>query len=136
MGMVPYMPKEWIDAQHDGLLIGNACDGGDIARNVNAGVSSETLMRIASFHDYVEIEPTENVTDDLAEQARLQQQILDIIQLGHEAGIPVAAVSNARYRVGRIVGLTGAPSGNGLMDLFAQFRTLDGGKRLGRFIMR
>ena len=95
-------------------------------------MSSETLIRIASFYDYVEIEPTENVTDALAEQARLQQQILDIIQLGHEAGIPVAAVSNARYRVG----LTGAPSSNGLMDLFAQFRILDGGKRLGRFIMR
>lgn len=99
-------------------------------------MSSETLLRIASFYDYVEIEPTENVTDALAEQARLRQQILDIIQLGHEAGIPVAAVSNARYRVGRIVGLTGAPSSNGLMDLFAQFRILDGGKRLGRFIMR
>ena len=39
-----------------------------------------------------------------------------------------------RYRVSRIVGLTGTPSSNGLMDLFAQFRILDGGKRLGRFI--
>lgn len=84
----------------------------------------------------MEIEPTENVTDALAEQARLRQQILDIIQLGHESGIPIAAVSNARYRVGRIVGLTGASSSNGLMDLFAQFHILDGGKRLGRFIMR
>ena len=39
-----------------------------------------------------------------------------------------------RHRVSRIVGLTGTPSSNGLMDLFAQFRILDGGKRLGRFI--
>ena len=41
---------------------------------------------------------------------------------------------NVRHRVSRIVGLTGTPSSNGLMDLFAQFRILDGGKRLGRFI--
>ena len=34
----------------------------------------------------------------------------------------------------RIVGLTGTPSGNGLMDLWAEFRLLDMGKRLGRFI--
>lgn len=34
----------------------------------------------------------------------------------------------------RIVGLTGTPTSNGLMDLWAQFRILDFGKRLGRFI--
>lgn len=34
----------------------------------------------------------------------------------------------------RIVGLTGTPSSNGLMDLWAQFRILDKGERLGRFI--
>lgn len=39
-----------------------------------------------------------------------------------------------RPRVKRIVGLTGTPSSNGLMDLWAEFRLLDMGKRLGRFI--
>ena len=34
----------------------------------------------------------------------------------------------------RIVGLTGTPAGNGLMDLWAEFRVLDFGRRLGRFI--
>ncbi|HEM6245023.1 TPA: DEAD/DEAH box helicase [Streptococcus suis] len=34
----------------------------------------------------------------------------------------------------RIVGLTGTPSSNGLMDLFAEFKVIDGGERLGRFI--
>lgn len=34
----------------------------------------------------------------------------------------------------RAIGLTGTPSGNGLMDLFAEFKVLDMGKRLGRFI--
>jgi len=39
-----------------------------------------------------------------------------------------------RSKVKRIVGLTGTPSSNGLMDLWAEFRLLDMGKRLGRFI--
>lgn len=39
-----------------------------------------------------------------------------------------------RPMVKRIVGLTGTPSSNGLMDLWAEFRILDLGKRLGRFI--
>lgn len=39
-----------------------------------------------------------------------------------------------RPKVKRIVGLTGTPSSNGLMDLFAEFRLLDMGQRLGRYI--
>lgn len=39
-----------------------------------------------------------------------------------------------RLKIKRIVGLTGTPSSNGLMDLWAQFRLLDRGERLGRFI--
>ncbi|MEA4898688.1 MAG: DEAD/DEAH box helicase [Christensenellaceae bacterium] len=40
----------------------------------------------------------------------------------------------ARPKVKRIVGLTGTPSSNGLMDLWAEYRLLDMGQRLGRFI--
>lgn len=43
---------------------------------------------------------------------------------------------NVRYRIKRMVGLTGSPTSNGLMDLFAEYRILDGGKRLGRYITR
>lgn len=39
-----------------------------------------------------------------------------------------------RPKIRRIVGLTGTPSSNGLMDLFAEFKVLDMGERLGRFI--
>lgn len=42
----------------------------------------------------------------------------------------------ARPKVKRIVGLTGTPSSNGLMDLWAEFRILDFGERLGRYITR
>ena len=44
------------------------------------------------------------------------------------------ALMKIRPKVKRIVGLTGTPSSNGLMDLFAEFKLLDMGARLGRFI--
>ncbi len=44
------------------------------------------------------------------------------------------ALLSVRPRIRRIVGLTGTPSPNGLMDLFSEFRILDQGQRLGRFI--
>ncbi|WP_419196759.1 SNF2-related protein, partial [Acidaminococcus fermentans] len=44
------------------------------------------------------------------------------------------AMKALRPKVKRIVGLTGTPSGNGLMDLWAEFRLLDMGERLGRYI--
>ena len=44
------------------------------------------------------------------------------------------ALLKARPKVKRIVGLTGTPSSNGLMDLWAEFRLLDMGQRLGRYI--
>ena len=44
------------------------------------------------------------------------------------------ALMKVRTKVKRIVGLTGTPSSNGLMDLFAEFKILDMGVRLGRFI--
>jgi SNF2 family DNA or RNA helicase len=44
------------------------------------------------------------------------------------------ALMKVRPKVKRIVGLTGTPSSNGLMDLFAEFKILDMGARLGRFI--
>lgn len=44
------------------------------------------------------------------------------------------ALMKVRPKVKRIVGLTGTPSSNGLMELFAEFKLLDMGERLGRFI--
>jgi SNF2 family DNA or RNA helicase len=44
------------------------------------------------------------------------------------------AFMKVRPKVKRIIGLTGTPSSNGLMDLWAEFKVLDKGERLGRFI--
>lgn len=46
------------------------------------------------------------------------------------------ALKSVRPLMSRIVGLTGTPSSNGLMDLWAEFRLLDMGERLGRYITR
>ena len=46
------------------------------------------------------------------------------------------AFMKVRPRVKRVVGMTGTPSSNGLIDLFAEYRCLDMGERLGRFIGR
>ncbi len=46
----------------------------------------------------------------------------------------VKSLMKIRPKVKRIVGLTGTPSSNGLMDLFAEFKVLDLGERLGYFI--
>lgn len=44
------------------------------------------------------------------------------------------ALMQVRPRIKRVVGLTGTPASNGLMDLWAEFKVIDMGKRLGRFI--
>lgn len=46
------------------------------------------------------------------------------------------SILKVRPSVSRIVGLTGTPASNGLMDLWAEFRILDMGQRLGRFITK
>ena len=46
------------------------------------------------------------------------------------------ALMQVRPLAKRVIGLTGTPSGNGLMDLFAEFKVLDMGERLGRFITK
>ena len=46
------------------------------------------------------------------------------------------AIYKVQPRMRRMVGLTGTPSSNGLMDLFAEFKALDGGVRLGRYITK
>ncbi|RTE49625.1 DEAD/DEAH box helicase [Actinobaculum sp. 352] len=44
------------------------------------------------------------------------------------------ALLKVRPHINRIIGLTGTPTPNGLLDLYAQYRLLDGGQRLGKYI--
>ena len=46
------------------------------------------------------------------------------------------SLMKVRHQVKRVIGLTGTPSSNGLMDLWAEYRLLDMGERLGRYLTR
>lgn len=94
---IPCMTRAEVQACRDGLLIGSSCDSGDVIRAVRAGAAEADVRQLISFYDYLEIQPVENEADDPVEQAELQQAIRTVVRLGEGAGIPVAAVSNARY---------------------------------------
>ena len=94
---IPCMPRKWIGKYREGLLVGSACDGGEIARAVLAKTDGEELRRIAEFYDYYEVQPPENESASAKEQAKARWLIKRIADLGDETGKPVAAVGNVRY---------------------------------------
>ena len=74
---------------------------------------------------------------DIYENSRLEFDMVVLDELSsfkNHQSKRFRAMKALRPRVKRIVGLTGTPSGNGLMDLWAEFRILDMGERLGRYI--
>lgn len=56
----PRLPKHIIEEYREGLLLGSACEAGEIIRAIEEGRPDKDLMKIASFYDYIEIQPIHN----------------------------------------------------------------------------
>ena len=104
---------------------------------VAVGSLAERKAALARHAD-ITIINRENV-DWLVESGNFDYDMVVIDELSSfksHASKRFKALMKVRPKVNRIVGLTGTPSSNGLMDLWAEFRLLDMGERLGKFITR
>ena len=98
----PIVPKSMLTRYREGLIVGSACEAGELYRALVRGESDENLEKIAEFYDYLEIQPVGNnmflVENGTAKDVSvLQAWNRRIYELGKKLGKPVVAASDVHF---------------------------------------
>lgn len=100
----PRIPKSLLRKYREGLIIGSACVMGEVFQSMIRGVDDAQLLDVASFYDYLEIQPLGNNSFMLGNEkytATTEQDLIDynnkIISIADQLGKPVCATCDCHY---------------------------------------
>jgi len=98
----PRMPKSLIEQYKEGLIMGSACEAGQLFREILSGKSDEELKETIKFYDYLEIQPTGNnkfmiKNGTVKGESELQAINKRIYDLGVKNNLPVVATCDVHF---------------------------------------